>query len=56
MYLLSHSGEAGQACPFACTAGLVRALRAHGSVELQERFLPPCSFPTTTGPSAARSS
>ena len=41
MYLLSHAGEAGQACPFACTAGLVRALRAHGSAELQARFLPP---------------
>jgi acyl-CoA dehydrogenase len=41
MYLLSHAGEAGQACPFACTAGLVRALRAHGSDALQARFLPP---------------
>jgi alkylation response protein AidB-like acyl-CoA dehydrogenase len=41
MYLLAHAGEAGQACPFACTVGLVRALRAHGSPELQARFLPP---------------
>jgi acyl-CoA dehydrogenase len=41
MYLLSHAGEAGQACPVACTAGLVRALRTHGSPALQERFLPP---------------
>lgn len=45
MYLLSHAGEAGQACPFACTAGLVRALRAHGSAELQARFLPPLLVP-----------
>src|SRR5438067_2710768 len=41
MILLAHAGEAGQACPFACTAGLVRALRVHGSAELQARFLPP---------------
>jgi acyl-CoA dehydrogenase len=41
MYLLAHAGEAGQACPFACTAGLVRALREHGSPDLQARFLPP---------------
>jgi len=41
MVLLAHAGEAGQACPFACTAGLVRALRLHGSPELQARFLPP---------------
>ena len=40
MVLLAHAGEAGQACPFACTAGLVRALRVHGSAELQARFLP----------------
>ncbi|MGZ4415062.1 MAG: acyl-CoA dehydrogenase family protein [Gaiellaceae bacterium] len=45
MYLLAHAGEAGQACPFACTAGLVRALRAHGSAELQARFLPPLLVP-----------
>ena len=41
MYLLAHAGEAGHACPMACTAGLVRALHAHGSPELQARFLPP---------------
>lgn len=40
-YLLAHAGEAGHACPIACTAGLVRALRRHGSEELRERFLPP---------------
>ena len=41
MYLVAHAGEAGQACPFACTAGLVRALREHGAPALQARFLPP---------------
>jgi alkylation response protein AidB-like acyl-CoA dehydrogenase len=40
-YLLSHAGEAGHGCPVACTAGLIRALRLHGSPELQARFLPP---------------
>lgn len=39
-YLLSHAGEAGHGCPVACTAGLIRALRRHGSEELRERFLP----------------
>jgi acyl-CoA dehydrogenase len=41
LYLLTHAGEGGHACPVVCTAGLVRALRVHGSQELQERFLPP---------------
>ncbi len=41
MILLSYAGEAGQGCPFTCTAGLVRALREHGSDELRARFLPP---------------
>jgi alkylation response protein AidB-like acyl-CoA dehydrogenase len=40
-FLLAHAGEAGHACPVACTAGLIRALRQHGSPELRERFLPP---------------
>src|SRR5205085_5342058 len=40
-YLLAHAGEGGHACPVACTAGLVRALRMHASPELRERFLPP---------------
>jgi acyl-CoA dehydrogenase len=40
-YLLSYAGEGGHACPVACTAGLVRALRVHASDELRERFLPP---------------
>ena len=41
LYLLTHAGEGGHACPVVCTAGLVRALRVHGSSELRERFLPP---------------
>jgi alkylation response protein AidB-like acyl-CoA dehydrogenase len=40
-YVLSYAGEGGHACPVACTAGLVRALRTHASAELRERFLPP---------------
>lgn len=40
-YLTSHAGEGGHACPIACTAGLIRALQRHGSVELKERYLPP---------------
>ncbi|MDF2696551.1 MAG: acyl-CoA dehydrogenase, partial [Labilithrix sp.] len=40
-YLLAHAGEGGHACPVVCTAGLVRALKTHGSDELGERFLPP---------------
>ena len=40
-FLLTHAGEGGHACPVTCTAGLIRALRLHGSDELRERFLPP---------------
>ncbi len=40
-FLLTHAGEGGHACPVTCTAGLIRALRVHGSDELRERFLPP---------------
>ncbi len=40
LYLLAHAGEGGHTCPVVCTAGLIRALRRHGSSELQERFLP----------------
>ncbi len=40
VYLLAHAGEGGHTCPAVCTAGLIRALRRHGSPELQERFLP----------------
>ena len=41
LYLLAHAGEGGHACPVVCTAGLIRALRRHGSDELRARFLPP---------------
>ena len=40
-YLLTQAGEGGHACPVACSAGLVRALRTGASDELRERFLPP---------------
>ncbi len=40
-FLLTHAGEGGHACPVTCTAGLIRALRLHGSDEMRERFLPP---------------
>jgi alkylation response protein AidB-like acyl-CoA dehydrogenase len=39
-FLLTHAGEGGHACPVTCTAGLIRALRLHGSDEQRERFLP----------------
>jgi acyl-CoA dehydrogenase len=45
LYLLAHAGEGGHACPVVCTAGLIRALRRHGSPELQERFLAPLLEP-----------
>ncbi|MEZ0312287.1 MAG: acyl-CoA dehydrogenase family protein [Myxococcota bacterium] len=38
-YLSSHNGEAGHNCPLACTAGLIKAVKAVGSPELQERYL-----------------
>jgi acyl-CoA dehydrogenase len=38
-YLSSHAGEAGHNCPVACTAGVVKALRARGSQALQDRWL-----------------
>ena len=40
-FLLTHAGEGGHACPVTCTAGLIHALRLHGSDEMRERFLPP---------------
>jgi alkylation response protein AidB-like acyl-CoA dehydrogenase len=40
LYLLAHAGEGGHTCPAVCTAGLIRALRRHGSPELRDRFLP----------------
>jgi acyl-CoA dehydrogenase len=45
LYLLAHAGEGGHACPVVCTAGLIRALRRHGSPELKERFLGPLLEP-----------
>jgi acyl-CoA dehydrogenase len=45
LYLLAHAGEGGHACPVVCTAGLIRALRQHGSPGLQERSLPPLLEP-----------
>ena len=39
-YLLCHNGEAGHACPMACTAGLIKILKRLGSEEQQQRFLP----------------
>jgi len=41
LYLLAHAGEGGHTCPVVCTAGLVRALRRHGTEDQRERFLPP---------------
>ncbi len=38
-YLSSHNGEAGHNCPLACTAGLIKAVKAVGGEELQERYL-----------------
>jgi acyl-CoA dehydrogenase len=45
LYLLTHAGEAGHACPVVCTAGLIRALRREASANLCERFLPPLLEP-----------
>jgi len=40
LYLLTHAGEGGHACPVVCTAGLISALRRRGEPGLQARFLP----------------
>ncbi|MGQ9491216.1 MAG: acyl-CoA dehydrogenase family protein [Anaerolineae bacterium] len=40
-YLLTQAGEMGHACPIVCTLGLIRALQAKGSLELQAVYLPP---------------
>jgi alkylation response protein AidB-like acyl-CoA dehydrogenase len=40
IYLLDQHGEAGHACPVACTAGALRLLRDVGTDEQSERFLP----------------
>jgi acyl-CoA dehydrogenase len=38
--LLDHNGEAGHACPVACTAGLIKLLQALGSDDQRARYLP----------------
>jgi len=40
LHLLSLNGEAGHACPFACTAGLIKAMNALGTAEQKQRHLP----------------
>jgi acyl-CoA dehydrogenase len=40
-YLLTQAGEMGHACPIVCTLGLIRALQAKGSSQLQATYLPP---------------
>ena len=39
-YFVAHNGEAGHACPVACTAGLIKLLKQVGSDEQKERYLP----------------
>jgi alkylation response protein AidB-like acyl-CoA dehydrogenase len=39
-YLIDHNGEAGHACPVACTAGLIKLLQRVGSEEQRQRYLP----------------
>jgi len=39
-YFVAHNGEAGHACPVACTAGLIKLLQRVGSPEQQQRYLP----------------
>lgn len=40
VYLLAHNGESSLTCPISCTDGLIEALKAKGSDELQETYLP----------------
>lgn len=40
LHLLSMNGESGHACPFACTAGVIKVLSAVGSPDQQKRYLP----------------
>jgi acyl-CoA dehydrogenase len=40
IYLLDQYGEAGHACPVACTAGAIRLIRDIGSDDQRRRFLP----------------
>ena len=39
-YFIAHNGEAGHACPVACTAGLIKLLQQIGSNEQKQRYLP----------------
>jgi len=39
-YLLDQHGEAGHACPVACTAGAIKLLQRVGSEEQRRRYLP----------------
>lgn len=39
-YLLDQHGEAGHACPVACTAGAIKLLQRVGSADQRERWLP----------------
>ncbi len=41
LFLLSHGGEMGHACPIVCTAGLIRALQQKGTDYMKKTFLPP---------------
>jgi alkylation response protein AidB-like acyl-CoA dehydrogenase len=40
VYLLDQHGEAGHACPVACTSGAVKLLQALGTEEQRTRYLP----------------
>lgn len=40
LYLLDQMGEAGQACPVACTAGALKLLQQVGSPEQKQKYLP----------------
>jgi len=39
-YFIAHNGEAGHACPVACTAGLIKLLQQIGSTAQQKKYLP----------------
>lgn len=40
IYLLAHNGESSLTCPISCTDGLIEALKAKGTEELNETYLP----------------
>ena len=39
-YFITHNGEAGHACPVACTAGLIKLLQQVGSTRQKTAYLP----------------